>query len=206
MNRRQQVLSWWQGRERREQWMLAVMGACLLAFVYWYALMLPLRALRDEALAGRQRAGADLALVQARLQAMQATPPRQAEPPTAEQLPARLASTAASAGIELAAPCIPVVNNVDVAIESDPARIRDALVPGGLFVGSTPDPEVWVEDLAPVALADLPQWHSSAALVDRHIRLYSPDEVTGLLKAAGFRGITQRRNGGPRYHWEATAS
>jgi SAM-dependent methyltransferase len=85
-------------------------------------------------------------------------------------------------------------------------RIRDALVPGGLFVGSTPDPEVWVEDLAPVALADLPQWHSSAALVDRHIRLYSPDEVTGLLKAAGFRGITQRRNGGPRYHWEATAS
>ena len=71
MNRRQQVLSWWQGRERREQWMLAVMGACLLAFVYWYALMLPLRALRDEALAGRQRAGADLALVQARLQALQ---------------------------------------------------------------------------------------------------------------------------------------
>ena len=103
MNRRQQVLSWWQGRERREQWMLAVMGACLLPFVYWYALMLPLRALRDEALAGRQRAGADLALVQARLQAMQATPPRQAEPPTAEQLPALLASTAASAGIELAA-------------------------------------------------------------------------------------------------------
>ena len=124
MNRRQQVLSWWQGRERREQWMLAVMGACLLAFVYWYALMLPLRALRDEALAGRQRAGADLALVQARLQAMQAmqaTPPRQAEPPTAEQLPALLASTAASAGIELAAPVAQADGSVLVRIDAAPA-------------------------------------------------------------------------------------
>ena len=52
MNRRQQVLSWWQGRERREQWMLAVMGACLLAFLYWYALMLPLRALRERLASG----------------------------------------------------------------------------------------------------------------------------------------------------------
>ena len=124
MNRRQQVLSWWQGRERREQWMLAVMGACLLAFFYWYALMLPLRALRDEALAGRQRAGADLALVQARLQAMQAmqaTPPRQAEPPTAEQLPALLASTAASAGIELAAPVAQADGSVLVRIDAAPA-------------------------------------------------------------------------------------
>lgn len=121
MNRRQQVLSWWQGRERREQWMLAVMGACLLAFVYWYALMLPLRALRDEALAGRQRAGADLALVQARLQALQATPPRQAEPPTAEQLPALLASTAASAGIELAAPVAQADGSVLVRIDAAPA-------------------------------------------------------------------------------------
>ena len=42
--------------------------------------------------------------------------------PAAERLQAALA------GIELAAPRIPVVNNVDVAIESDPARIRDALV------------------------------------------------------------------------------
>ena len=121
MNRRQQVLSWWQGRERREQWMLAVMGACLLAFVYWYALMLPLRALRDEALAGRQRAGADLALVQARLQALHATPPRQAEPPTAEQLPALLASTAASAGIELATPVAQADGSVLVRIDAAPA-------------------------------------------------------------------------------------
>ena len=42
--------------------------------------------------------------------------------PAAEALRARLAD------IQFAAPQIPVLNNVDVAIESDPARIRDALV------------------------------------------------------------------------------
>src|SRR6478736_3812884 len=42
--------------------------------------------------------------------------------PAADALRAKLAD------IEFAAPQIPVVNNIDVAIESDPARIRDALV------------------------------------------------------------------------------
>ena len=42
--------------------------------------------------------------------------------PAAERLKAALAQ------IELAAPRVPVLNNVDVAVESDPARIRDALV------------------------------------------------------------------------------
>ncbi|WP_293224978.1 ACP S-malonyltransferase [Ottowia sp.] len=42
--------------------------------------------------------------------------------PAAERLKTALAD------IELAAPRIPVLNNVDVAVESDPARIRDALV------------------------------------------------------------------------------
>ena len=41
--------------------------------------------------------------------------------PAAERLREKLAAT------ELAAPTIPVVNNIDVAVESDPARIRDAL-------------------------------------------------------------------------------
>lgn len=42
--------------------------------------------------------------------------------PAAEELAARLAET------EVSAPSIKVVNNVDVAIESEPAAIRDALV------------------------------------------------------------------------------
>jgi [acyl-carrier-protein] S-malonyltransferase len=42
--------------------------------------------------------------------------------PAAEALRERLAS------VSLAAPQIPVLNNIDVAAESDPERIRDALV------------------------------------------------------------------------------
>jgi len=42
--------------------------------------------------------------------------------PAAEALREKLAST------DFAAPQIPVLNNIDVAVESDPARIRDALV------------------------------------------------------------------------------
>jgi [acyl-carrier-protein] S-malonyltransferase len=42
--------------------------------------------------------------------------------PAAEALRDKLAS------IELAAPQIPVLNNIDVAVETDPARIREALV------------------------------------------------------------------------------
>lgn len=42
--------------------------------------------------------------------------------PAADKLAARLAE------LDFAVPQIPVVNNVDVAIESDPARIKDALI------------------------------------------------------------------------------
>ena len=42
--------------------------------------------------------------------------------------PAAEALRAALADVELAAPAIPLVNNIDVAVEDDPARIRDALV------------------------------------------------------------------------------
>lgn len=82
-------------------------------------------------------------------------------------------------------------------------RIRAALRPSGMLIGSTPDPSVWQEGLPPVALADLPQWHASAALVDRHVRLYTPAELEGLLRTAGFSVVLVERTGAPRYHWRA---
>lgn len=59
--------------------------------------------------------------------------------PAADKLAARLAE------LELKAPAIPVINNVDVAIENEPARIRDALV------RQTYNPVRWVETVQKMA-------------------------------------------------------
>ncbi|MBT0961383.1 ACP S-malonyltransferase [Denitromonas iodatirespirans] len=59
--------------------------------------------------------------------------------PAAEQLAERLA------GVEVSAPSIPVVNNVDVAICTDPAQIRDALVRQAY------SPVRWIESLEAMA-------------------------------------------------------
>ncbi|MBT2304742.1 ACP S-malonyltransferase [Variovorax paradoxus] len=59
--------------------------------------------------------------------------------PAAEALRERLAS------LSLAAPQIPVLNNIDVAVETDPARIRDALV------RQAAGPVRWVEGVQALA-------------------------------------------------------
>jgi [acyl-carrier-protein] S-malonyltransferase len=59
--------------------------------------------------------------------------------PAADKLAARLAE------LELKTPAIPVINNVDVAIETDPARIRDALVRQAY------NPVRWVETVQKMA-------------------------------------------------------
>ena len=59
--------------------------------------------------------------------------------PAADKLAARLAE------LTLNAPRIPVINNVDVAIESDPARIKDALVRQAY------NPVRWVETIQKMA-------------------------------------------------------
>ena len=59
--------------------------------------------------------------------------------PAAEALREKLGS------VELAAPRIPVLNNVDVAVETDPARIRDALV------RQAAGPVRWVESVQALA-------------------------------------------------------
>ena len=67
----------------------------------------------------------------------------------------------ALADIDLKAPAIPLVNNVDVAFETDPARIRDALVR-----------QAWVEVIQ--ALADKG--------VDQFVEFGPGKVLTGLIK------------------------
>ena len=59
--------------------------------------------------------------------------------PAADKLAARLGE------LDLQAPAIPVINNVDVAIENEPARIRDALVRQAY------NPVRWVETIQKMA-------------------------------------------------------
>ena len=63
--------------------------------------------------------------------------------PAADKLAARLAE------LSLAAPLFPVINNADVAIESDPARIKDALIRQAY------SPVRWVETMRKVAAMDI---------------------------------------------------
>jgi [acyl-carrier-protein] S-malonyltransferase len=63
--------------------------------------------------------------------------------PAADRLGARLAE------IDFRTPGIPVINNVDVAIETDPAKIRDALVRQAY------SPVRWVETVHKIAAMDI---------------------------------------------------
>lgn len=65
--------------------------------------------------------------------------------PAADRLAVRLAE------LDLQAPQIPVVNNVDVAVENDPARIRDALVRQAY------NPVRWVETIQKMAAMGITQ-------------------------------------------------
>ncbi len=59
--------------------------------------------------------------------------------PAADKLAARLAE------LTFAAPLIPIINNVDVAVESDPERIKDALIRQAY------SPVRWVETIRAIA-------------------------------------------------------
>ncbi|AWV06870.1 type II secretion system protein GspM [Marilutibacter maris] len=57
------IAEWWRARDDRERTMVATMLVMLAAFAYWYALLTPLRYLRDAARAGYDRAAADATAV-----------------------------------------------------------------------------------------------------------------------------------------------
>lgn len=56
--------AWWQRRDRRERTMLTLMLAMLAAFVYWYAMLWPLRIARSAAQANYDAAVATFSAIE----------------------------------------------------------------------------------------------------------------------------------------------
>jgi len=83
------------------------------------------------------------------------------------------------------------------------ANIASALKPGAQFLGSTPMPGVWPGP-EPTS-GDLPKWTPEHVPEDRHVRLYSQDDVADLLLGAGFEPLSFEPLGSPpyRYLWRA---
>ena len=61
----QAALTWWQGRDAREQRLLAVLGVLLAAMLLWLAILRPLAAFRESAIERHARVAAMMPSVRA---------------------------------------------------------------------------------------------------------------------------------------------
>ena len=61
----QTALTWWSGRDAREQRLLAVLGVLLLAMLFWLAILRPLAAFRESAAERHDRIAAQMPSVRA---------------------------------------------------------------------------------------------------------------------------------------------
>lgn len=102
MTMRQRIRSWWHAREPRERAMLALMVALLAGFAWWYGLLWPLRALRDQAAARHAQAVADLRTAEAAIAGLSASGGVAAAPGSAEALQHRVLDGAREVGLVLA--------------------------------------------------------------------------------------------------------
>ena len=96
------VRTWWQARVPRERSMLALMFMALAAFVYWYALLEPMRGLRDRARAGSALASNELSVVAADAARIEALRRQRPPAPQGEALPAAILASARQAGVAIA--------------------------------------------------------------------------------------------------------
>lgn len=95
-------MGWWQARTRREQILLGVMGAALLAFLFWFGVQRPIAQAKAAAAVRYDRALADRAVTEAAAARISALEGRQAV--QAKRVPAAEAvnASAAAAGLTLA--------------------------------------------------------------------------------------------------------
>jgi general secretion pathway protein M len=92
-----QFLNWWGERSAREQWMLGVMTAAVVAFLMWFAVLMPLASGLERARARHNQAVEDLATVRDKAAALKAI---LAKPmlPLGAPVPAFVSQSAGDAG------------------------------------------------------------------------------------------------------------
>lgn len=95
------MIDWWNGRSRREQVLLGVMGALVAGFLLWFGVAAPLRGAAQDASAHLTQALADEAVVDAavaEIARLGETAPTRSRTASVDSL---VAETAAAAGLEV---------------------------------------------------------------------------------------------------------
>ncbi|NZA26597.1 type II secretion system protein M [Luteimonas sp. SJ-92] len=95
------VADWWQAREPRERWMVAVMLAALAAFVLWYGAIAPLRQARDDARARHADAVAAVQEIERALARIEASAARLPPPPADDAFATAIVDSAGAAGVAI---------------------------------------------------------------------------------------------------------
>jgi general secretion pathway protein M len=112
-----QARLWWSERSSREQWMLGLMVASIMAFLIWFAVLMPLSSGLERARARHTQAVTDLASVQGKAKALKAILAKPV-PPLGAPLPAFVSQSAGEAGFTLSRTDPVGTNGVAIAIVS----------------------------------------------------------------------------------------
>lgn len=102
MNAFHSMRAWWQARNHRERAMLTLMLAALAAFAYWYALLLPMSWVRDQARTGYDLAASELSAVAGDAAAIRALQQQRPPLPRGEAFTAAILASARDAGVAVA--------------------------------------------------------------------------------------------------------
>lgn len=93
------LTGWWQAREPRERWMVAVMLAAVAVFVSWYGIIAPLRQARDDARARHAAAVAAAREVEQALAHVEASAARLPPAPAGDAFATTVVDSAGAAGV-----------------------------------------------------------------------------------------------------------
>lgn len=118
MNRGNRLHQWWQAREPREQWMLAVMCAAMGTFALWFGVVAPLWQWRDAARDRHERAAADLGEIVHGIDTITALQARNPAMTTADAFASAILDSAATARVPVSRQRIDGAGVLEVGIDA----------------------------------------------------------------------------------------